>query len=301
MAQQNADFDARWAHFQDRANQQLDQVFTQYLDVSGERLAEAMRYSTQNGGKRFRAMLVYASGECFAVKQDSLDAPAVALELMHAYSLVHDDLPAMDDDDLRRGKPSCHVQFDEATAILAGDALQTLAFTVLAATNQRLSSAQQINMTRELAKAAGINGMAGGQSLDMIATGKTLDQTSLKAIHSRKTGALIRAALVMGALASTEIKAEEIDIIDTYGRNIGLAFQVMDDILDVTQSSAQLGKQSGADVALNKNTYPSLMGLDAARQYATQLTHTAQQSLGKLKHNTAFLHQLADFTQSRQY
>jgi geranylgeranyl pyrophosphate synthase len=301
MLESTADFTAQWALYKDRANQQLQAAFEAHLGDKDEQLAKAMRYSTENGGKRFRAMLVYASGDCFGAKLETLDAAAVALELVHAYSLVHDDLPSMDDDDLRRGKPSCHVQFDEATAILAGDALQTLAFEILAQPDTALQSTQQLEMIKQLAKATGITGMAGGQSLDIISTGKTLDQQALQAIHKRKTGALIRAALIIGALAVTETDPEELNIIDAYGRDIGLAFQVVDDILDLTQSSEQLGKQSGADVAMHKNTYPALLGLDAAHQYATQLTQTAQQSLGKLKRNTAFLQQLADFTLSRKY
>ena len=301
MLEQTSDFAAQWAQYKDRANLQLQAAFDTYLGDADEQLASAMRYSTENGGKRFRAMLVYASGNCFGAKPEALDDAAVALELIHAYSLVHDDLPSMDDDDLRRGKPSCHIQYDEATAILAGDALQSLAFEVLAQPNTALQGTRQLKMIQQLATASGIVGMAGGQSLDIIGTGKALNQQALQAIHIRKTGALIRAALLIGALAAADTEPDELEIMDDYGREIGLAFQVVDDILDLTQSSEQLGKQSGADIAMHKNTYPALLGLKAAHQYATQLTQTAQQSLGKLKRDTAFLSQLADFTLSRKY
>lgn len=301
MTQPSDDFATQWAHYKTRANQQIEAAFERNLHHNDERLADAMRHSTQNGGKRFRAMLVYASGECFGAELQALDNAAIALEFMHAYSLVHDDLPAMDDDDLRRGKPSCHLQFDEATAILAGDALQALAFEMLTEEIESVNTAQQIKMIKRLASAAGVLGMAGGQSLDILATGKTLDQNALQGIHERKTGALIRAALLVGALASNNVSDEELTLIDEYGRKIGLAFQVVDDILDLTQSSQQLGKQSGADAALDKNTYPSLMGLEAAQQYATKLVQTAHISLDKLRRDTAFLHQLADFTLSRNY
>ena len=294
-------FQVQWAHYKDRANQQLRQLLTRSENCAAEQLMEAMQYSTQNGGKRFRAMLVYASGHCFGARAEALDAPAMALELIHAYSLVHDDLPAMDDDNLRRGQASCHVQFDDATAILTGDALQTLAFDVLSAHNEALNTGQQLHMIQNLSRASGLHGMAGGQSLDIIATGKVLEQNSLQLIHEHKTGALIRAALTLGALASSNIQAQELSILDSYGHDIGLAFQVVDDILDQTQSSEILGKTSGADAALNKNTYPALMGLDEARQYAEELIHSAGQSLGKLRRDTAFLNQLAEFTLNRDH
>lgn len=297
----NHSFQVQWRHYKDRANQQLSQLLTQSEICAAGQLMEAMQYSTQNGGKRFRAMLVYASGHCFGACTEALDAPAMALELIHAYSLVHDDLPAMDDDSLRRGQASCHIQFDEATAILTGDALQTLAFDVLSENNAALSSKQQLQMIRALSRASGLHGMAGGQSLDIIATGNVLKQDALQLIHEHKTGALIRSALALGALASSNIQAKELSILDSYGHDIGLAFQVVDDILDRTQSSEKLGKTSGADAALDKNTYPALMGLDEARQYAEELIHSAKQSLGKLRRDTVFLSQLAEFTLNRDY
>ncbi len=290
-------FQASWARYKTRANQQLLAL----LAGQDQALQQAMRYSTQNGGKRFRAMLVYASGDCFGAPPQALDAPAMALELIHAYSLVHDDLPAMDDDDLRRGQPSCHIQFDEAIAILTGDALQSLAFEILSRANTDLMPQQQLKMVHKLALASGSLGMAGGQALDIAATGLAQTQAQLQNIHEQKTGALIRAALILGALAATDIDEHELTILDDYGRDIGLAFQVVDDILDLTQSSLQLGKTSGADAASDKQTYPAIMGLDGAQQYAAELIHSARQSLGKLERNTQFLSQLADFTLSRDH
>ncbi|MCP4008721.1 MAG: geranyl transferase [Proteobacteria bacterium] len=301
LASNDASFVSQWERYKERANQQLDRVFSELPAGATRGLGKAMRYSTLNGGKRFRAMLVYASGACFGASTRSLDAPAVALELIHAYSLVHDDLPAMDDDDLRRGRASCHIEFDEATAILVGDALQSFAFDLLAEQSKFLNATQQLKMVRQLAAASGIAGMAGGQSLDIFATGQTLDQASLQVIHEKKTGALIRAALHLGALAAPDISDRDLSIIDEYGRLIGLAFQVVDDILDQTQTSKQLGKQSGADTAMDKNTYPALLGLTASQQYADQLVQSAQQSLVKLGRDTDFLHQLAEFTRFRDH
>jgi len=300
-AKPDSGFHQQWAQHKARANQQLTDFFSAHRNQQSERLMHALEYSVQNGGKRFRAMLVYASGSCFGARVDALDNAAIALELMHAYSLVHDDLPAMDDDDLRRGQPSCHIRFDQATAILAGDALQSLAFEVLSQVSLHLNTSQQLSMVQRLAHASGPHGMAGGQSLDMLATGKPLNRAALQTIHEGKTGALIRCALAVGALASPDINQRELQILDQYGRDIGLAFQVVDDILDVTQDSETLGKQSGADTAQHKNTYPALMGLEAAREYAQQLVHSAGQSLGKLSRDTDFLLQLADFTLSRDH
>lgn len=301
LVSKDASFTEQWEHYRAYSNQQLEQAFSRQFSGEVQALNEAIRYSTLNGGKRFRAMLVYASGTCFGAPLQSLDAPAMALELIHAYSLVHDDLPAMDDDALRRGRASCHVEFDEATAILAGDALQSLAFELLAEPNEFLNTSQQLKMIQQLAAASGLSGMAGGQSLDIIATGQTLNQADLQTIHEQKTGALIRAALCLGALAAPTIERQELEQIDEYGRLIGLAFQVVDDILDQTQSSEQLGKQSGADMAMDKNTYPALLGLEAAQHYADQLVQSAQQTLVKLERDTDFLCQLAEFTRFRDH
>ncbi len=301
MSQTQDNFTQQWGEYRNRANQQLEEFFTQTQKKQTGALEQAMRYSTQGGGKRFRAMLVYASGHCFGATFEALDCPAAALELIHAYSLIHDDLPAMDDDDTRRGQASCHIQYDEATAILAGDALQTLAFELLAQPNEHASADRTLKMIQVLAQAAGAAGMVGGQALDMLETGKPLGQDALQNIHERKTGALIRAALTIGALAAKSVSKKELALIDQYGRDLGLAFQVVDDILDQTQNSEQLGKPSGADRALGKNTYPALMGLAAAQDYADQLVYSAQQSLGKIERDTTFLGRLTDFTRQRDH
>ena len=249
----------------------LEIVLAACLPPAGERLADAMRYATLGGGKRLRAALVYATADDFAVPLDAVDAAACALEALHAYSLIHDDLPAMDDDDLRRGRPSTHKAFDEATAILAGDALNTLAFQLLA--TSPLPPAAQIAQIRILADAAGWRGMVGGQMRDIIATGSRLTLDELQAVHAGKTGALIRAALHCGAIPATSY-GEHRTALDVLGTALGIAYQIADDILDATADSVTLGKTAGKDVAQGKNTYPALLGLDAARTafttYSTQ-------------------------------
>lgn len=232
------------------------------LPPAGERLADAMRYATLGGGKRLRAALVYATADDFAVPLDAVDAAACALEALHAYSLIHDDLPAMDDDDLRRGRPSTHKAFDEATAILAGDALNTLAFQLLA--TSPLPPAAQIAQIRILADAAGWRGMVGGQMRDIVATGSRLTLDELQAVHAGKTGALIRAALHCGAIPATGYD-EYRPALDALGTALGIAYQIADDILDATADSVTLGKTAGKDAAQGKNTYPALLGLDTAR------------------------------------
>ena len=253
----------------------LETALAACLPPAGERLADAMRYATLGGGKRLRAALVYATADDFAVPLDAVDAAACALEALHAYSLIHDDLPAMDDDDLRRGRPSTHKAFDEATAILAGDALNTLAFQLLA--TSPLPSAAQIAQIRILADAAGWRGMVGGQMRDIIATGSRLTLDELQAVHAGKTGALIRAALHCGAIPAANYD-ENRPALDALGTALGIAYQIADDILDATADSATLGKTAGKDAAQGKNTYPALLGLDAARAafttYSTQ-THAA--------------------------
>ncbi len=293
-------FTAQWQSYQARAEQALNK----YLPNGDAQLEKAMRYSCLQGGKRFRAMLVYAAADAFDTNLDDLDAAAATLEMLHAYSLIHDDLPAMDDDDLRRGKPSCHIQFGEAMAILAGDALQSLAFEVLAQTNQHISTERQLAMLQLLAKASGVQGMAGGQALDMQATGQTLRLSELQNVHEKKTGALIRAAIGLGALAAKKSTVSSRQALDEYGHAIGLAFQVTDDILDQTQNSETLGKQSGADERMQKNSYPALIGLQEAQEFATNLHQQALLALDKLAqndHNTHFLRQLATFTINREY
>jgi geranylgeranyl pyrophosphate synthase len=239
-----------------------------------------MRYSVLDGGKRIRPTLVYASGQAAGASLEDLDGPACAIELLHGYSLIHDDLPAMDDDDLRRGRPSCHRAFDEATAILAGDALQSLAFYVLAHDKPQAPNAHtRMRMIDTLALAAGSRGMAGGQAIDLAATGQQLNIAELEDMHIHKTGALIRASVMLGAICGAAVDDTQLERLDHYAKCIGLAFQIRDDILDVEGETRTLGKQAGMDQQLDKSTYPALMGLDAARQRARELHNEANESL----------------------
>jgi geranylgeranyl pyrophosphate synthase len=243
-------------------------------------LHRAMRYAVLEGGKRVRPLLVYAAGQAVAADPGALDVAASAVECIHAYSLVHDDLPGMDNDDLRRGLPACHRAFGEAQAILAGDALQTQAFYLLAHADLGTVSAEtRLQMLEMLALAAGSRGMVGGQSMDLAAVGQQLGIAELEDMHIHKTGALIRAAVLLGALCARDLDEERRRALDHYGKCIGLAFQVQDDILDVTGSTAELGKQAGADGALDKPTYPALLGLAGARQRAQELHQAAIDSL----------------------
>ena len=243
-------------------------------------LHDAMRYTVMDGGKRIRPTLVYAAGQATGAAPESLDRAACAVELIHAYSLIHDDLPAMDDDDLRRGKPSCHRAFGEATAILAGDALQSLAFQVLASdAGNGVSESTRLRMIKALALATGSRGMAGGQAIDLAATGQQLNIAELEDMHIHKTGALIRASVVLGALCGQMTDQAAIDRLDHYAKCIGLAFQIRDDILDVEGEAKTLGKNPGMDRIREKSTYPALIGLNAARQRATELHNEALDSL----------------------
>jgi len=259
-----AELFARWAA---RTEASLERLLPDPA-AAPERLHAAMRHATLGGGKRMRPLLVYAAGTTLGASEELLDAPAAAVELVHAYSLVHDDLPAMDDDDLRRGRPTVHVAFDEATAILAGDALQTLAFSVLA--EAAASDTLRIGWVRELAAASGAAGMCGGQALDIDATGKVQPLPQLERMHALKTGALIRAAVRMGALAGGA-DAATLARLDGFAAALGLAFQVRDDLLDVEASSEQLGKTAGKDAVQAKSTYPALLGLDGARAKLAEL------------------------------
>jgi len=243
-------------------------------------LHEAMRYAVLGEGKRIRPTLVYAGGLAVGANQETLDAPAGAIEFIHAYSLIHDDLPAMDDDELRRGKPSCHCAFGEATAILAGDALQSLAFQVLANnTATGVTDSTRLKMIKTLALASGSRGMAGGQAIDLAATGQLQNIAELEDMHIHKTGALIRASLVLGALNGTDTGSTQLEKLDHYAKCIGLAFQIRDDILDVEGEASTLGKNPGVDQSGEKSTYPALMGLEAARQRADELHSEAMDSL----------------------
>jgi farnesyl diphosphate synthase len=263
-------------------------------------LHRAMRYAVLGGGKRLRPLLVYATGLAFGAALERLDASAVAVEVIHAYSLVHDDLPAMDDDDLRRGRPTCHIVFGEAMAILAGDALQALAFEVLA--NDALLGADarvHLDMLRVLAGACGSHGMAGGQAFDLAAVGKPLDARELERMHVHKTGALIRASVRLGALAGGCTDAATLDALETYGHSIGLAFQVRDDLLDIEADTAQLGKTAGKDVAANKPTYPAILGVEASRTELAMLTQRALESIDALGNGGKLLRELAQFVMQR--
>ncbi len=286
---------ARLGAYRARIEQVLDRALAQ-PEGGTERLQQAMRYSTLGAGKRLRPSLVYLTGECLGAPLTRLDAPAAAVELIHVYSLVHDDLPAMDDDDLRRGRPTCHRAFDEGTAVLVGDALQALAFTVLAAEPLPGSSVQaRLEMIRVLSRATGTRGMAGGQAIDLSAVGQKLTVEGLENMHRRKTGALIECSVVLGALAAGITAGPELSALQTFGAEIGLAFQIQDDILDVEGDAALLGKTTGADAAHLKPTYPSTVGLPAARQRAEQLRLGAIGALTPLLPRAAALAQLADF------
>ncbi|WP_147195765.1 (2E,6E)-farnesyl diphosphate synthase [Pantoea sp. MBD-2R] len=267
------------AHYA-RVNQAL-QRFIAPLPFQSSPLVQAMEYGALLGGKRLRPFLVYATGEMLHADSAALDAPAAAVECIHAYSLIHDDLPAMDDDSLRRGQPTCHIKFGEDTAILAGDALQTLAFTILADTPMPgVTAEDRIAMISELAQASGVAGMCGGQALDLAAEGQQIDLSALEQIHRHKTGALIRSAVRLGALAAGERGRSALPELNRYANAIGLAFQVQDDILDVVGDTAIIGKRQGADQHLGKSTYPALMGLESAREKAWDLY---QESLSALK------------------
>lgn len=290
------DIEQQLMPYRDRLESFLDKVLPA-SSTKPEILHQALRYSTLNAGKRLRAVLVYLVGEMYKARIVDLDVPAAAVELIHAYSLVHDDLPCMDDDDLRRGKPSCHKAYDEATAMLVGDALQSLAFELLGSVDQKISS----DLTRTLARASGSMGMAGGQALDLQAAGNITDLDSLQQIHSMKTGALIEAAVLMGAYTAGISDSRQIKLLSDYARALGLGFQIHDDILDVVSDTATLGKQTGADEINNKATYPGLIGLTAAKQAANDAYQQADRALMQLPQNTQKLQMLADYAINRIY
>jgi geranylgeranyl diphosphate synthase type II len=291
--------ESRIESYRNRIEQVLDRCLS-LPDAGTERLREAMRYSTLGGGKRLRPALVYLTGESLGAPLTNLDAPAAAVELIHVYSLVHDDLPAMDDDDLRRGRPTCHRAYDEATAILVGDALQALAFSVLAdETLGEVEPATRLAMIKTLAFAAGTAGMAGGQAVDLAAVGQTLSVDAVENMHRRKTGALIKGSVLLGALGAGIDSGEEFYALQLFGDEIGLAFQIQDDILDVEGDAAVLGKTTGADAALSKPTYPSTVGLPAARDRARGLRDRAIEALAPLGPRNAPLVELARFVVSR--
>lgn len=292
-------FNARLLQYKSRVDLALGQHLPNDSDCS-TLLPKAMRYAITNGGKRVRPVLTYATGAALGVPLDRLDVAACSVEMMHAYSLVHDDLPAMDDDDLRRGQPSLHRKFDEATAILAGDALQALAFTVLATNNDRLlDPAARLQMVTVLGEASGANGMAAGQAIDLESVGKVLTLEQLENMHRHKTGALIRASTRMAVLTASSVDDTVAAKIDSYAGAIGLSFQIVDDILDITSDTETLGKTQGADLALNKPTYPALLGLDGAKQYAQNMHSCALDSLTGLDTEFDELRKLSQFIVNR--
>lgn len=273
-------------------------------EVLPGRLHRAMRYSCLGEGKRIRPILVYATGQALEVPTERLDGPACAIELIHAYSLIHDDLPAMDDDDLRRGHPTCHRKFDQATAILAGDALQTLAFQVLTRDKRMQTSAgTRLEMISSLAIASGSRGMVGGQALDIAATGQKLDIVQLENMHIHKTGALIRASVKLGCLTAQDASGDldaQARHLDRYAKCIGLAFQVRDDILDVEGSTDTLGKTNGKDAATDKPTYPALLGLEGAREKARNLVEEALENLHGFEQEADPLRDIAQYIVGRK-
>ena len=289
----------RLAGYSQQVDAQLERILP---PASGpaEKLFAAMRYSVFNGGKRLRPALCFAAADAIGVSNINTTKVAAAVEMIHAYSLIHDDLPAMDNDDLRRGKPTCHIQFDEATAILAGDALQSLAFQQLTKLTD-ISSDSKVELMSILASYSGCSGMAAGQAIDLAATGQTLDIDQLDTMHRHKTGALIEASLLMGAITAGGASQAQLSALRDFAHAIGLAFQVQDDILDVESSTEQLGKQQGSDAANNKSTYTSLLGLEQARNQAASLYQQSIDSLEVFADRAEPLRQLASFIVNRAY
>lgn len=290
-------FESRLAYYQERVARKLD-VCLPSDSEKPERLHEAMRYAVFNGGKRIRPLLVYAAGECVGVAEDLLDGPAAAIELIHAFSLVHDDLPAMDDDDLRRGKPTLHVAFDEATAILAADALQPLAFSVLADIDAVTADARA-SLVRLVADACGSIGMTGGQSIDLAAEGRRLTAGELEHMYALKTGALIHASVMSACLLAPGTPEPVTRALDGFSREVGIAFQIRDDLLDVEGETAVIGKPAGSDVGLRKATYPSLFGVDASVRRCDELLARACSQLEAAGNRAAPLRWLAGYIVKR--
>ena len=282
-------------------------ALARYLPVAESipaRLHQAMRYSTLGGGKRVRPLLAFAAGEITGALPEALDAAACAVECIHVYSLVHDDMPCMDDDVLRRGRATCHVEYDEPTALLVGDSLQSLAFDILSRPlrcGPADAPTRQIEMVRVLARASGSCGMAGGQAIDLASVGKPLSQPELELMHALKTGALIRAAVLLGALCGKAMPAAEHDALDRFAKRAGLLFQVVDDILDCTASTATLGKTAGKDAAADKPTYVSLLGLEGAQRFAGELESEAMASLAPFGARSQRLAELAAFIAHRKF
>ena len=294
------DFPAWMSRIQERSESTLDRLLPA-VSIVPQRLHQAMRYAALGGGKRVRPLLCHAVGEICNANPDHLDVVAAAVELIHIYSLVHDDLPCMDNDILRRGKPTCHVEFDEATALLVGDALQTLAFQLLSEQEPVGDATRQLAMINLLAQASGSRGMAGGQAIDLAAVGQTLSLEELEFMHIRKTGALIRAAVLSGAYCGEPLPQASLARLDHFGKVLGLLFQIADDILDSEASTATLGKTAGKDAAQNKPTYVSLLGVIRAREKVAELRADAHKSLAPFGDAALRLYQLTDFIVDRSF
>ena len=293
------DFESQINEYQTRVKNALD-IWLPKTATHPQKLHEAMRYSAISNGKYIRPLLVYATGDALSIAREQLDGIACSVEAIHAYSLIHDDLPAMDDDDLRRGKPTSHIQYGEAMAILAGDALQALAFYIIAHdTKLDVDSDTRLKMINILSLSCGSRGMAGGQAIDLLSVGKELDIAQLEDMHIHKTGALIRASVVMSAYAMNDIPDSTLEHLDHYSKCVGLAFQIRDDILDVEGDTEVIGKQQGADSALNKPTYPALLGMEGAKQRALELHEEAMDSLSSLNQQADTLRRISEYIVKR--
>ncbi len=293
-----SEFEAWSADMQAR----MESVLHAYLpdaSISPIRLHEAMRYATLGGGKRVRALLAYAAGEFCGAEVEKIDIPAASVEMIHAYSLVHDDLPCMDDDDLRRGKPTTHKQYGDAIALLVGDALQSLAFQLISQDKLLKNASQKLQMLHILALASGSRGMAGGQAIDIESIGIPLTRAELEHMHIQKTGALIRAAALLGAYSADNPQQDKIEVVDHFAKSIGLAFQVVDDILDAEADTQTLGKTAGKDKLQNKSTYVTILGLSAAKQLASELHANAMAALSFYGREADLLRYLANFITQR--
>jgi len=290
-----------WVHARQTRIESTLQTVLPAADIAPQRLHQAMRYAVLGGGKRVRPLLAFASGELTGADIERVAIAGSAVELIHAYSLVHDDLPCMDDDVLRRGQPTCHIEYDEATALLVGDALQSLAFQLMSEYRLTADVAGQLEMVKLLAAAAGSRGMAGGQAIDLEATGKPLSVPELEFMHIHKTGALIRAATLLGARCGNGVAESELSRIDHFAKYVGLAFQVVDDVLDAEASTATLGKTAGKDAQHNKPTYVSALGVVRSKAFAEELRQNALEALGVFGEPALRLRQLADFIVLRKF
>ena len=294
----------QFAQWSSAMQTRIEQVLATTMPAESEApetLHQAMRYAVLGGGKRVRALLAYAAGEFCGASLENIDVSAAAVELIHAFSLVHDDMPCMDDDDLRRGKPSTHKQFGDATALLAGDALQSLAFELIASEQLTIPATQKVSILHCLAFATGSRGMAGGQSIDLESTGIKLTQAQLAQMHALKTGALMHAAAMMGAYSASDADTKKYEAVDIYAKAIGLAFQVVDDILDAEADTATLGKTAGKDAEQDKSTYVTLLGLDTAKSLAKSLYQQALEPLEAYTQKADMLRSLASFITQRQF